>query len=101
MRRLLSCEGKQAGNLVSLRSEEKAAHVTFEDNGNGFDPEALEHLFVRRAKEKASTGHERGLVFVDAVVRAHGGTVEFINREAGGARITVSLPLTPEDAPIK
>lgn len=87
--------------LVSLRTEEKAAHVTFEDNGNGFDTEVLEHLFVHRVKGKTSTGHGLGLAFVGAVVRAHGGTVEVINRETGGARITVSLPWSQKKHHIK
>lgn len=84
--------------LVSLHSEDKTVYMTFEDNGKGFDPEIIEHLFVRRVKGKTSTGHGLGLAFVDAVVRAHGGTVEAMNREAGGIRITVSLPLIPEEA---
>lgn len=82
--------------VVSLRSEGNVARLTFEDNGKGFDPEVLEHLFARRVKGKTSTGHGLGLAFVEAVVRAHGGAIEAINLEAGGARITVNLPLTPE-----
>jgi len=53
----------------------------------------LLHLFERRVKGRDSNGHGLGLAFVDAVVRAHGGTVSVSNREAGGARIAVSLPL--------
>ncbi|MGO9325621.1 MAG: hypothetical protein ACLP07_13765 [Terracidiphilus sp.] len=33
------------------------------------------------------------MAFVDAVTQAHGGTVEASNREAGGASITITLPL--------
>jgi signal transduction histidine kinase len=83
---------------VSLKCSGDIVSLTFEDNGKGFDPEVLEHIFVRRVKGKTSTGHGLGLAFVDAVVRAHGGTVEAINPEPGGARITISLPLTPEEA---
>ena len=81
--------------LISLESEEKTVRMAFEDNGIGFDPEILEHLFVHRVKGKASTGHGLGLAFVDAVVRAHGGTIDAINREVGGALITICLPLAP------
>lgn len=84
--------------LVSLQSEGKTLRLTFEDNGNGFDPEILERLFVHRAKRKASTGHGPGLAFVDAVVRAHSGTIEAINRESGCARIAVCLPVASEKA---
>ena len=35
------------------------------------------------------------MAFVDAVVRAHGGTVAALNREQCGARISIYLPLQP------
>ncbi len=82
---------------VSLQCSDDMASLTFEDNGNGFDPEVLKDLFIRRVKGATSTGHGLGLAFVDAVTRAHGGTVEVMNRDAGGARIAVSLPLAPEE----
>jgi len=48
---------------------------------------------VGRIRGKTSAGHGHGLAFVDAVARAHRGNVEAMNRETGGARIAVSLPL--------
>ena len=47
-------------------------------------------------KGNTSDGHGLGLAFVDAVVRAHGGTVAASNREGGGARIAITLPLAVE-----
>jgi signal transduction histidine kinase len=82
--------------VVSLHAREKMAALTFEDDGSGFEPEVLEHLFTRRVRGKASAGHGLGLAFVDAVARAHGGTVEAVNRDGGGARIAISLPLASE-----
>jgi signal transduction histidine kinase len=35
---------------------------------------------------------------VDAVARTHGGSVTAINREGGGARISLTLPLAPVHA---
>src|ERR1039458_1178095 len=81
---------------ISLQRRDETADLVFEDDGNGFDPEVLEHLFIRRVKGKASAGHGLGLAFVDAVARAHGGTVEVMNRDGGGGRIAVSMPLAPE-----
>jgi signal transduction histidine kinase len=78
---------------IDLRSENGMAELTLEDNGPGFDAEVLQNLFERRVKRKGSNGHGLGLAFVDAVARAHGGTVTASNREAGGARIAVTLPL--------
>ena len=83
--------------VVSLHVEGKMALLSFEDDAGGFEPEVLQHLFTRRVRGKASAGHGLGLAFVDAVARAHGGTVEAMNREAGGARIAVSLPSAPEE----
>lgn len=73
-----------------------SATVVVEDNGPGFPPEIIEHLFVRHAKGKHSSGHGLGLAFVDAVVRAHGGSVSASNDVRGGARIAIDFPLAPE-----
>lgn len=78
---------------VKLEAADSLAQLSFEDNGPGFAPEVRQHLFERRVKGKESNGHGLGLAFVDAVVRAHGGTITATNRETGGARIVLALPL--------
>ena len=78
--------------VVNLRVTDSVMLIV-EDDGPGFAPEIIQHLFERRAKGRDSSGHGLGLAFVDAVVRAHGGAVSASNRPTGGARITVSLPL--------
>jgi signal transduction histidine kinase len=80
---------------VRLGSGDGAALLSVEDDGPGFEPEVSQHLFERRVKGKDSNGHGLGLAFVDAVARAHGGSVRAANREAGGARIVLSLPMVP------
>jgi signal transduction histidine kinase len=82
---------------IELRSEKDAAWLILEDDGPGFEPEVLFHVFERRVKGRNSDGHGLGLAFVDAVVRAHGGTVTASNRETGGARISVTLPLASQE----
>jgi len=82
--------------IIQLRCDEDSASMILEDDGPGFDPEVLLHLFERRVKGRDSSGHGLGLAFVDAVVRAHGGSVAASNREGGGARIAVTLPASPE-----
>lgn len=76
-----------------LHEADGAASLMLQDNGTGFDPEVRSQVLTRRVKGKASSGQGLGLAFVDAVVRAHGGAVEVTNREAGGAEISISLPL--------
>jgi signal transduction histidine kinase len=83
---------------VRVEAGQGVALLTFEDDGPGFSSEVSERLFERRAKGKDSDGHGLGLAFVDAVARAHGGSVTAINREGGGARISLTLPLAPVHA---
>jgi signal transduction histidine kinase len=78
---------------VRLQAAEGDATLTVEDNGPGFDEQTLSSVFVRRVKGKQSSGHGLGLAFIDAVVRAHGGTIAASNGESGGARILISLPI--------
>lgn len=78
---------------VALSSSDGAASVRLEDDGPGFDPEVLAHLFERRVRGRDSNGHGLGLAFVDAVAHAHGGSASATNRDGGGAQIVVTLPL--------
>jgi len=77
---------------IRLQVEEDSVSIVFEDNGPGFSSDVMPLLFERRVKGKESSGHGLGLAFIDAVARAHGGTVKASNREKGGARVTVTLP---------
>jgi signal transduction histidine kinase len=81
---------------IELQGRDDTARLVLEDDGPGFDPEVLQHLFERRVKGRDSNGHGLGLAFIDAVARAHGGTVAASNRESGGAQICIMLPLTSE-----
>ena len=83
---------------VKLEATDNVALLSVEDDGPGFAPEVSQQLFERRVKGKESNGHGLGLAFVDAVVRAHGGNVTATNREGGGARISLQLPLVPVHA---
>ena len=78
---------------ILLRAAHETAYLTLEDDGPGFADEVLEHVFERRVKGPRSTGHGLGLAFVEAVVRAHGGSIEASNRSIGGARLAITLPL--------
>lgn len=78
---------------ITPQAEKGFASLVLEDDGPGFDAEILPHLFERRVKGNKSTGHGLGLTFIDAVARAHGGSVSAANRECGGVRISIELPL--------
>ncbi len=82
---------------IRLKTEDETILLIFEDNGPGFSSDVLPHLFERRVKGRESNGHGLGLGFIDAVARAHDGTVTAANRETGGAHITVTLPLVSRE----
>jgi signal transduction histidine kinase len=78
---------------ISLRSTGETARLLLEGDGPGFAKEILTRVFERRVKGPKSNGRGLGLAFVEAVVRAHGGTVDASNRIEGGARLEIALPL--------
>jgi signal transduction histidine kinase len=82
--------------VIFLQVEKGAALLILEDNGPGFAAEVEHTMFEQRAKSRGSSGHGLGLAFVEAVVRAHGGTVKASNRTVGGARLVITLPCAAE-----
>ncbi|MFC4222731.1 HAMP domain-containing sensor histidine kinase [Lysinibacter cavernae] len=85
---------------VSLETVEEngssCARLVVADNGQGIDPERVDHLFERfvradesRARTTGSTG--LGLAIVEAIVHAHDGTVS-VTSKPGDTRFTVTLP---------
>jgi signal transduction histidine kinase len=83
--------------MVEVKAENETALLTMVDDGPGFGAEVLEHAGESGVKGRDSHGHGLGLAFVDAVARAHGGSITVANREGGGARVNVSLPLHPSE----
>ncbi|MBK7926703.1 MAG: sensor histidine kinase KdpD [Bryobacterales bacterium] len=83
---------------------EIAAHVArehivieFADRGPGFSPGEEETVFEKFARGSVRTarGAGLGLTICRAIVEAHGGTIHATNRPAGGALLTIRLPLDP------
>ena len=81
---------------IALGVAGKYACVVLEDDGPGFASEIASSLFESRVKGDGSQGHGLGLAFVEAVIGAHSGEVMAANREEGGARLTIRLPLVGE-----
>jgi signal transduction histidine kinase len=83
---------------IRLTGDNGFAELQIEDNGPGFPPQLLDRAFERFTKGAHSPGHGLGLAFVDAVVRAHRGTVRIGYGRNGGAVIALSLPLAVNES---
>lgn len=64
------------------------------DDGPGFDPTVLPHVFdrFRRGDTRGEVG--LGLALVQAIVAAHGGAAVAENRPEGGAVVSLRVPLS-------
>lgn len=84
--------------VLDLGERDGEARIILRDTGHGFPDDVRSQLLTRRVKGRDSTGHGLGLAFVDAVVRAHEGSVSVSNGDHGGACIAISLPMVPSEA---
>jgi two-component system sensor histidine kinase ChvG len=83
---------------ISARAEDGFARIAVEDRGPGIPPENLETIFERFYTERP---HEHGfgknsglgLSIARQIVLSTGGRIWAENREGGGARFIVTLPL--------
>ena len=73
----------------------ESLRVSVEDDGPGLppgDPARLFAKFQRGSGEGTVVGVGLGLAICEAIVHAHGGTIEAERREGGGARFNFTLP---------
>jgi signal transduction histidine kinase len=78
---------------ITVRAVGNEAELIVADDGPGFPPSVRSRVFERFVKGQNSSGHGLGLAFVGAAIQAHGGHVEIGDREGGGAKIVLRLPL--------
>lgn len=84
------------GGVVWVRTRTDGSHVVVEveDTGPGIRAELLERIFEPGFTTKGNrVGMGLGLLIASQVVDRHGGTIEAGNREEGGARFRVRLPV--------
>ena len=77
--------------------------VEVADRGPGFPPEFVPHAFERfhraeAARSRDGGGAGLGLSIVRAIAHAHGGRAVATNRPAGGAAVTIEVPITAQPA---
>jgi signal transduction histidine kinase len=83
--------------VVRAHRENSAVRLDIVDDGPGFAPDDLDHVFEPlfrsdRARAPATGGTGLGLAIARRLARAHGGDIEAANEPAGGARATLTLP---------
>ncbi len=78
---------------VTLRRDPHAANIliSISDNGPGVAPERLAELFHRRFTTKEK-GHGIGLLTVNRIINAHGGTIEVSSTVGQGTTFLITIP---------
>jgi signal transduction histidine kinase len=94
----------KTGVEVEVGRQGNEVFLEVRDRGPGVPPEHRSRIFERfvrlgELRDRNPEGSGLGLAIVDQVVRAHGGRVEVLDREGGGAIFRVSLPAAPELGP--
>ena len=92
---------------VTLSDSDDTVVLTIADDGDGVADDRIGHLFDRffridDARTRATGGSGLGLSIVDAIVRAHRGSITARNRDPHGLVLEVRLPratnLMPDEA---
>ncbi|MBF0146046.1 MAG: DUF4118 domain-containing protein [Magnetococcales bacterium] len=85
------------GSCIEIDAKIVDRHVVIQvaDNGPGFPPGQEEAIFAKfvHGNTAGTSGVGLGLSIVRAVILAHGGTILAENRNAGGARFEIKLPM--------
>jgi PAS domain S-box-containing protein len=92
--------GKPCAVRVARRGDDAVIEV--EDQGVGIPKEAVGRIFERFFRAFPHTnvsGFGLGLYIADHIVRSHGGRIDVASEEGRGSIFTVTLPLSPRDAP--
>ncbi len=92
-----------AGGTISLVARgDDDGHVVIEvsDTGPGVPEDAMTHIFDRfwQASRHDRTGAGLGLAIVRGIAEAHGGVVDLVRRDGGGATFRLRLRAAPEPA---
>lgn len=79
---------------IDARTEAGAVVVEVRDRGPGFPEQDLSRVFEKfyRGHAEGTRGAGLGLAIAQAIVNAHGGRIEALNRADGGAIVRFTLP---------
>lgn len=77
---------------VTISADDHIVTVNFDDQGQGIDDQVLEKIWDPFFTTK-EMGTGLGLGIVKNIIESHSGSIQILNREQGGARVTVELPV--------
>ncbi|UCC14084.1 MAG: HAMP domain-containing protein [Gammaproteobacteria bacterium] len=80
---------------LETEGEVRLLSIVIEDNGPGFPLDAIEYIFDPYVTSKPK-GTGLGLAIVKKLVEEHGGRADAENREEGGARMSIVMPVDDE-----
>lgn len=93
------------GAAVEVQAERRTAParliVTVADRGSGIPASDLEKVFepfFRSGVESGAAGFGLGLAIARRAIEAHSGTIQAVNRDGGGLRVVMMLPIQPHRA---
>ncbi len=78
--------------LVTIKEENNDVLIIVKDNGNGIEPENIEHIFEPKFTTKNS-GMGLGLGIIKNIIENYKGTITFETELGKGTTFTVSLPI--------
>lgn len=82
---------------IGVHPDGTQVHIEVQDQGPGIAEEHLgdvfEPFFRSNPTRNNVDGHGLGMAIAKRVVETHGGSIAAANREAGGLRVTITLPL--------
>jgi signal transduction histidine kinase len=84
---------------VGVRRLSQAIEVNIDDDGPGIPQKEIRRVlepFYRldNSRSRETGGAGLGLAIVQSIVQSHGGTLVLSNRQTGGLRATITLPLS-------
>lgn len=83
---------------ISISETNDTAKICIEDNGQGLLGQTDEQIFEPFHTTRASgQGMGLGLAISSAIVKEHDGTLKSRNREGGGARFVIELPISKDE----
>ena len=91
-----NCCREKSVAIRTRAGEENEIEVSVTDCASGVPEEHVDKLFTPFSTTKKS-GMGMGLSISQAIVRAHGGRIDFRNNEAGGATFWFTLPAAKQE----